>query len=85
MTITFLHELFVDAFSKLANLLVAQDSCKPTLEQLENLAVDIQMENDRPAGVPQNPLFFCNLVLKPDRFEVDPSKYDLNIRTKIFA
>lgn len=74
MTIAFLHELFGDAFHKMADLFGVHDACKPTAEQLENLAIDVQVESDRPPDVPQNPLFFTTLVLKPTGFEVDPSK-----------
>lgn len=53
MTITFLHELFCDAFGKIAVLMAAHDSCKPTEEQLQSGEVDVQVEVDRPTGTPQ--------------------------------
>lgn len=74
MTITFLHEMLADCFGKLADLFRAHDSCRPTAEQLASDVVDQQIEDTRPAHVPQRPLFVGELVLKPDRVEADPSR-----------
>lgn len=74
ITISFLHEILREAFDQLASLFRQHDSCAPTKEQLEaDNQINRQLEADRPTGVPARPLFIGDLLLRPDRIEVDPS------------
>lgn len=55
------------------------DSCAPTDEQLgADNQINRQLEPDRPAGLPARPLFVGDLLLRPDRIEVDPSHANMH-------
>lgn len=74
MTITFLQEMFRNTFDQLSQLFRDHDSCRPKPDKLVNFVLDQQIEEPRPAGMPTMPLFNGELVLEPEKIQIEPSK-----------
>lgn len=73
ITITYLHILFRDAFEKLAGLFRLHDACRPTNEVMfADACIDRQLEEERPEGTPERPLYVGDLLMRPERIEIDP-------------
>lgn len=75
ITICMLGNILHNTFVKLAYVFEIHDSLRPSDEDLEDHALDRQLERQRPAGSPQRPLFNTELILRGDAtIEIDPPK-----------
>lgn len=72
LVITLLYSIAKDTFKLLADSLNAHDIIGPSDDSLLGTEVDLIIENQRPEDAPQNPFFLAELILKPDKVEVDP-------------
>lgn len=67
-----MYNIAKDSFKLLADALNAHDIIGPTESSLLTTEVDLVIEKQRPEGKPQSPFFLAELLLKPDKVEVDP-------------
>ncbi|CAD7077293.1 unnamed protein product [Hermetia illucens] len=74
MVLTLCHRILRKSFNDYSMAFDVHDKLGPPLENLDNLALDVQIEEPRPEKMPKNPFFLAELVLKPDKVEVDPSE-----------
>lgn len=72
LVITSLYNIAKDTFKLIADSLRVHDIIGPTDESLLGTEVDLPIEDQRPEDCPQDPFFLAELILKPDKVEVDP-------------
>ncbi|KAG5682932.1 hypothetical protein PVAND_012250 [Polypedilum vanderplanki] len=76
ITIELLSTILCTSFDDLARVFQIHSKYGPTFQKLKssNSIDDVVLEDPRPENVPQSPFLIADLVLKPDKIEVDPSK-----------
>lgn len=75
MTMTMLHQMLQNTLEDLARVFKIHNDLGPSQERLEMILEDgVDLEEPRPEGSPQSPFISAQLVLKPERVEVDPSR-----------
>jgi len=74
MTITMLNTQLHSTFADLSTIFKIHDALSPAIEKFDNLALDFVLEDERDENAPKAPFILAELVLKPNRVEVDPSR-----------
>lgn len=76
MMISLLHTILKTTFKKLSSLFKVHHSMVPEYDELRKLDGIIEQKNCISENLPKIPFIKAELILKPDKVEVDPSRDD---------
>lgn len=74
MIIDMMHTLIINSTREIVDCLSTHLQFTPAEEKLASSEVDVTLEDPRPEGAPQLPLFIVDVILEPSNLSLDPSR-----------